>query len=122
MASLELSSALTNENYVKIFKTINLIPPGKVASYGQIADLAGLPGRARLVGKSLAYVPSEMTVNWHRVLRSNGKLAFAPGSSQAVKQMGLLQSENVAVFNNGVKMKEYKWQPDLFSILQELEF
>lgn len=122
MASDESKINFANENYGKIFKTINLIPKGKVASYGQIADLAGLPGRARLVGKSLACVPDGMAVNWHRVICANGKLAFAPGSSQALKQTFLLQSENVAVFNNGVKMKEYRWQPDLFSILQELEF
>jgi len=47
-------------HYQKIWQTVQAIPPGRVASYGQIADLAGLPGRSRLVGKSLAYVASDM--------------------------------------------------------------
>jgi len=50
--------------YARIWRTVQLIPLGKVASYGQIADLAGLPGRARLVGKSLGFVPKNMDVPW----------------------------------------------------------
>lgn len=108
--------------YERIWKTVNTIPPGKVSSYGQIADFSGLPGRARLVGKSLAYVPENMKVNWHRVLRSNGQLAFAKGSEQALLQTGLLQKEGVAVFNNRVKMKLFNWEPDLATMLQAFEY
>jgi methylated-DNA-protein-cysteine methyltransferase-like protein len=108
--------------YHRIWKTVNAIPIGKVASYGQVADLAGLPGRARLVGKSLGYVPENMQVNWHRVLRSNGQIAFLKGSEQAQLQTGLLQEENVVVLNNRVRIKTFGWQPDLFTLLHELEF
>jgi methylated-DNA-protein-cysteine methyltransferase-like protein len=109
-------------SYERIWKTVNTIPLGKVSSYGQIADFSGLPGRARLVGKSLGYVPAGMTVNWHRVLRSNGQLAFAKGSEQALLQTGLLQQEGVAVFNNRVKMKLFNWEPDLATMLQAFEY
>jgi methylated-DNA-protein-cysteine methyltransferase-like protein len=44
---------MLNPYYQKRWQTVQLIPEGKVACYGQIADLAGLPGRARLVGKAL---------------------------------------------------------------------
>lgn len=101
---------------------MQLIPKGKVASYGQIADLAGLPGRARLVGKSLGYVPKYIQINWYRVLRSNGQIAFPAGSEQAGIQKGLLQEENVVVNNNRVKMKNYQWQPDLSEMLWDLKF
>jgi len=111
-----------NKAYERIFNTIDKIPKGKVASYGQIADLAGLPGRARLVGKSLGYVPKERKVNWHRVLRSNGKFAFPLGSPQALLQKDLLQEEEVVVINNGVKMNLFKWQPDLYSLMHELKY
>lgn len=111
-----------NKSYQQIFDTIDKIPKGKVASYGQIADLAGLPGRARLVGKSLAHVPQGRKINWHRVLRSNGKIAFPEGSEQACLQTGLLQEEGVVVLNNGVKMRQFQWQPDLFILLHDLEF
>lgn len=108
--------------YAKIWHTVQLIPLGKIASYGQIADLAGLPGRARLVGKSLGYVPKNMNVPWHRVLRSNGQIAFSAGSEQSQKQIGLLQQEDVAVFNNRVKLSLFQWQPDLAEMLWKLEY
>jgi methylated-DNA-protein-cysteine methyltransferase-like protein len=108
--------------YTKIWRTVQLIPLGKVASYGQIADLAGLPRRARLVGKSLGYVPKDMDVPWHRVLRSNGQIAFSTGSEQSQKQTGLLQQEDVTVFNNRVKLNLFQWQPDLAEMLWKLEY
>ncbi|WP_371195069.1 MGMT family protein [Glaciecola sp. SC05] len=113
---------MSDTKYLAIFKVVNLIPEGKVASYGQVADLAGLPGRARLTGKALGHVPKDMQVNWHRVLRSNGQIAFAKGSAQANLQTGKLQQENVAVFNNRVKMKDFQWQPDVYTLLHELSF
>ena len=109
-------------NLQRIWQTVALIPAGKVASYGQIADLAGLPGRARLVGKALGQAPDNMQLPWYRVLRSNGQLAFPAGSEQAKQQTGLLQEDNIVVFNNLVKLKEFKWQPDLAEILWKLTF
>lgn len=108
--------------YTKIWRTVQLIPLGKVASYGQIADLAGLPGRARLVGKSLGCVPKGMHVPWYRVLRSSGQIAFPAGSEQAQKQCAMLQQEDVAVFNNRVKLSLFQWKPDLAEMLWKLEY
>ena len=67
----------------KIWKTVCKVPVGKVSSYGFVADLAGLPGRARLVGKVMQYAPDELKVPWYRILKSNGQLAFPVGSTQA---------------------------------------
>ena len=107
----------------RIWHTVKLIPAGKVASYGQIADLAGLPGRARLVGKALGQVPEHIKpVPWYRVLRSNGQIAFAKGSETANKQTVHLQEENVVVLNNRVKLKEFQWQPDLAELLFHLDY
>ena len=106
----------------RIWKTVLAVPKGKVASYGQVADLAGLPGRARLVGKSLGTAPRDMNLPWYRVLRSSGQLAFEKGSVQAEKQKGLLQEEGVVVFNNRVKLKDFGWQPDLAEMLMKLEY
>ncbi|GAC26776.1 methylated-DNA-protein-cysteine methyltransferase related protein [Paraglaciecola mesophila KMM 241] len=110
-----------NPHYKQIWQTVCAIPAGKVASYGQIADLAGLPGRARLVGKSLGYIPSDMNVPWYRVLRSSGQLAFPKGSEQAMKQTGLLQDENVAVLSHRVKLASFQWQPTLEEMLWKLQ-
>ena len=109
-------------SYKKIWKTVLCIPAGKVSSYGQIADLAGLPGRARLVGKALGYSPKAMLVPWYRVLRSDGKIAFPVGSEHAQSQTGLLQEEGVPVIKNRVKLADYQWQPDLAELLFKLEY
>ncbi|GGD71661.1 methylated-DNA--protein-cysteine methyltransferase [Lacimicrobium alkaliphilum] len=98
------------------------IPSGTVASYGQIADLAGLPGRARLVGKALGRAPKEMKLPWQRVLRSDGQLAFPPGSLSAQTQKGLLQEEGVVVLNNRVRLKDFQWQPGFAELLFELKY
>ena len=105
----------------KIWLTVCKVPHGKVSSYGFIADLAGLPGRARLVGSILQYAPDKMNVPWYRILKSNGQLAFASGSKQAEMQKGLLQEEGVIVFNNRVKLTEFGWHPQLGELM-ELEF
>lgn len=104
----------------RIWQTVQLIPMGKVATYGQIADLAGLPRRARLVGQYLKTAPSSIKLPWHRVLRSNGQLAFPSGSEQANTQTGLLQQEGVVVFNRRVKLAVFQWQPDLSEMLCHL--
>lgn len=122
MSHRRLSTASSLSHYQRIWKTVNLIPKGCVSSYGQVADYAGLPGRARLVGKSLSNTPKELSINWHRVVRFNGEIAFDKGSVQANKQRDLLQEEGVTVINNRVKMKDFNWQADLATILHSLEF
>lgn len=110
-----------NQKHQKIIQTIQQIPKGRVASYGQLADLAGLPGRARLVGKVLRTAPKETRLPWHRILRANGVLAFLAGSEQAKRQIDLLAEEGVEVIRNKVDLKRYGWQPSLADILFKLE-
>lgn len=112
----------TQKSYRKIWQTVLNIPSGKVASYGQIADLAGLPGRARMVGKALGHAPESMQLPWHRVLRSNGQIAFSVGSEQNKTQIAKLRQEGVPVYNNRVKLTEFAWRPDLGEILGVLSF
>lgn len=110
-----------NINYQRIWQTVLSIPAGKVASYGQIADLAGLPGRARLVGKALGYAPADMQLPWFRVLRSDRSLAFAAGSDSARQQRQLLLAEGVLIQRNRVD-KKYLWQPELAELLFTLQY
>ncbi len=105
----------------QIWHTVLKVPRGQVASYGLIADLAGLPGRARMVGKVMQYAPDNMQLPWYRILRSNGQLAFAPGSESARRQASLLRDEGVVVNNNRVNLKQFGWQPGLGELM-ELEF
>lgn len=115
-----------NPHYIKIWRTVQLIPAGKVACYGQIADLAGLPGRARLVGKALGKVPSigfqGQAVPWYRVINSQGKISFAVGGEEFERQKQHLQEEDVVVIGARIKLKDFQWQPDLAELLFKLEF
>ncbi len=102
----------------QIWNTVCRVPYGKVSSYGLIADLAGLPGRARMVGSVMQQAPADMPLPWYRIIKSNGQLAFAAGSASAERQKGLLQEEGVVVLNNRVDMKRFAWQPDLSDMMQ----
>ena len=120
----ERSSA--NQQHIKIWKTVQAIPYGNVACYGQVADLAGLPGRARLVGKALGKVPeggwNNQEVPWYRVINSQGKISFPAGSDAFIRQKGLLQDEQVVVMGSRVKLADFQWTPDLAELLFKLEF
>lgn len=113
---------MSDEKYQRIWRTTLKVPKGNVVSYGQIADLAGLPGRSRMIGKALGFAPEELCVPWFRVIRSSGHIAFAPGSDTAQRQIGLLQEEGVVVLKHRVKMRDFQWQPDLAEILMQLDY
>lgn len=110
--------AFDKEKAKRIWRTVSKVPKGKVASYGQIADLAGLPGRARLVGKVLGYAPKSLKLPWYRILRSSGQLAFEAGSKEAETQKGFLQEEGVVVLKNRVRIKDFGWVPGLGELLE----
>jgi len=115
-----------NPLHIRLWQTVQLIPYGKVACYGQIADLAGLPGRARMVGKALGNVPKEgwqgQAVPWYRVINSQGKISFPAGSEYFCMQRDLLQDEQVVVIGARIKLKEFQWQPDLGELLFTLKY
>jgi methylated-DNA-protein-cysteine methyltransferase-like protein len=76
-----------------IREAVEGIPRGRVASYGQVAALAGLEGRARLVGRVLAHLPPGSRVPWHRVVNARGELSLGPEG--AARQRALLEAEGV---------------------------
>ena len=98
--------------YMKVFEAIAAIPPGRVASYGAIAARAGLPGRARLVGRLLGEVPDGMKLPWFRVLRSSGRIAMPPGSRGFREQSRLLRAEGVEVKNGRVPLARFGLDAD----------
>ncbi|MFM4704194.1 MGMT family protein [Aeromonas bivalvium] len=104
----------------RIEAILALIPEGKVVSYGQVADLAGLPGRARLVGKVLR--ETDKVLPWHRVLGAGGKISLPKGSKGFDEQTRRLQQEGVPVIKGRVRMQEWQWQPDLAELLFLLPF
>lgn len=109
--------AATAKRNERIWATIRDIPEGSVASYGQIAEIAGIPRGARQVGYALRHLPSGSKVPWYRVIQASGKIAFKSGSDAFNEQSKRLLREDVAILNGRIDMKKYRWQPDLDELL-----
>ncbi len=84
----------------RILAAIRAIPRGETAAYGVVAQRAGLPGRARLVARLLSQ-NDDPTLPWHRVLRSDGRSAFPPGSPHRDEQLERLRREGVRIDDHG---------------------
>jgi methylated-DNA-protein-cysteine methyltransferase-like protein len=87
----------------RILAAIRAVPRGEVAGYGHIARRAGLPGRARLVARVLGG-NEDPDLPWHRILRSDGRIAFPPGSRGFREQTQRLRDEGVDVRDGRVRM------------------
>jgi methylated-DNA-protein-cysteine methyltransferase-like protein len=99
--------------YQLIYATVRQIPKGRVATYGQIAELSGLPRQARQVGYAMHALPARTTVPWHRVVNAQGRISLPlhTGSGGAV-QKKKLEKEGVKLSASGViDLKRYRWQP-----------
>lgn len=104
-----MDTELTREQ--KIWQVVLAIPPGRVASYGQVAEMAGLGRQARFVGKALGRLPAGHSVPWFRVLRNTGHIAFPPGSDHFERQKSLLEKDGVEVISGRVAMSRFRWLP-----------
>lgn len=87
----------------RILAAIRAVPRGAVAGYGQIARRAGLPGRARMVARLLAG-NEDPGLPWHRIVRSDGRIALPPGSAGFREQVRRLRAEGVVVEGGRVRM------------------
>ena len=102
--------ARRHPSYERIYAVVKRIPAGRVATYGQIAALAGLPGHARQVGYALNKTPAGRALPWHRVLNARGECSL-PGSG-GDEQRRLLRREGVALSREGrVDLKRFQWRP-----------
>ena len=91
-----------------------LIPVGRVVTYGQVADLAGLPGHARQVGYALRVLPDESSVPWYRVVNTKGEISQRHNSNSEaeMEQRSLLEFEGVRfIRHNKLSLKEFQWKP-----------
>jgi methylated-DNA-protein-cysteine methyltransferase-like protein len=92
----------------RIYAAVRRIPAGRVATYGQIADVAGLPRQARQVGYALHQCPK--TLPWHRVINAQGRIALPPDSTSALTQRRRLEDEGIVFLNGRVDLTRYRWQ------------
>ncbi|MGE5727051.1 MAG: MGMT family protein [Gemmatimonas sp.] len=96
-----------------MYSEVRRVPRGKVATYGQIASLAGLEGQARQVGYAMAAVPASSAIPWHRVINAQGRVSMrSEGPGGTIIQRQLLEREGV-VFDEGgrVALSRFGWKP-----------
>ncbi|GLY68258.1 MGMT family protein [Amycolatopsis taiwanensis] len=94
---------MDEELHERVREVIATVPPGKVATYGDIAAIAGAPS-PRLVGRILAEDGADLP--WHRVLRANG----TPAPHLAHRQLELLRAEGVLADGQRVNLRTHRWQ------------
>lgn len=104
------SSTLTT--YQRIYRTVMKIPRGRVATYGQIARIAGFPNQARLVGYALHSLSNDRDakVPWHRVVNGRGQISLSEFDGADLQQR-LLESENIQFDSKGrIDLERYLWK------------
>jgi methylated-DNA-protein-cysteine methyltransferase related protein len=94
----------------EILEVVSLIPYGKVATYGQIAKLSGLPKHARYVGFVLKQLDANSDIPWYRVINSQGKISLkkANNNGENIQHTKLLE-EGVVILNSKINLKIYQW-------------
>ncbi len=107
----------TQTRMQRIRETICDVPKGSVASYGQIAEIAGIARGARQVAYTLRMLPKGHKLPWHRIVQASGKIAFDKGSPQFEEQRDRLMMEGVIVSSGRIDMGKFRWQPDLDELL-----
>ncbi len=111
----------TRSKHQRIYAVVRQIPTGCVATYGDVAALAGLPGHARLVGYALHALPEDNDVPWQRVINAQGLLslgrAYVGGE---IRQRRALEAEGIVFAENGrINLKQFRWQPEPFLFDQD---
>src|SRR5436190_11438602 len=93
----------------RILDVVSRIPRGRIATYGQVARLAGLPGQARLVGYALHALPAGTSIPWQRVVNAQGAIS-TPAGHDAV-QRRLLESEGITFDSRGrIALASFQWR------------
>jgi methylated-DNA-protein-cysteine methyltransferase-like protein len=109
-----VKKAAPADTYARIHAVVRRVPRGRVATYGQVAALAGLPRHARLVGYALSTLPASMAVPWHRVVNARGRIS--PRSDllgHEDLQAQLLRREGVRLVEGAVPLDRHQWRPRL---------
>jgi len=108
------TSAPSTSLYQRFYEVVRRIPPGRVATYGQVARVAGYPGYARQVGYALFRLQGQNTdIPWHRVINAQGCISYSPfrlGYDDL--QKALLQAEGIHFDAEGqVDLQQFGWDP-----------
>lgn len=102
----------TSRTYLRIYGVVRRIPRGRVATYGQVAALAGLPGHARQVGYALHALSPGSRLPWHRVINAKGEVSRRRRPGDELSQRLLLEREGVRFDARGrVALTRIRWSP-----------
>lgn len=98
-------------SYAAIYAVVRRIPSGRVATYGQVARLAGLGRNPRLVGYALHALPDGSRLPWHRVVNSRGAISTRSEAGPEAIQRSLLEREGVCFDGRGrLDLKRWQWR------------
>jgi methylated-DNA-protein-cysteine methyltransferase-like protein len=111
-------SVATNDarrsGYDRIYAVVRQIPHGRVATYGQVAKIAGLRGHARQVGYALHAAPSTGSIPWHRVINAKGEISPRSEPGFETIHRAVLEREGVSFDGNGrVSFRRHRWKRGL---------
>ena len=96
-------------SHTRIYQWVRRVPEGKVASYGQIATLAG-DCSARQVGYAMAALPGDSGIPWHRIINSQGRISLRTNSEGHHLQRILLETEGIVFSEDGtIDLAQYRW-------------
>ena len=103
---------IRSEKYLQFYAVVSQIPEGQVATYGQVATLAGYPGQARQVGYALNSLTDDFDIPWHRVVNAKGRVSSRADPIFEEIQRQILESEGVLFDNNDrIDLSKYQWKP-----------
>ncbi len=102
---------MTSDSYQRVYAVVKRIPRGRVATYGQVASLAGLNSGARQVGYALHALTGKDKVPWHRVINAQGRVSIRSGSDYDELQRILLEAEEVMFNGDRISLERFRWQP-----------
>jgi methylated-DNA-protein-cysteine methyltransferase related protein len=107
--------------YPKIYSVVKQIPYAKVATYGQVAELAGLIGKPRVVGYALFRVTANDDIPWHRVVNAKGEVSRSSlrDGNDDLQQL-LLEQEGIVFNKRKLDLQKYRWRPNLAQFATEL--
>jgi methylated-DNA-protein-cysteine methyltransferase-like protein len=101
-----------SDTYQRLYAVVSRIPRGRVATYGQVAALAGLPRHARLVGYALSRLSAVSGVPWHRVVNAKGQVSLrANALGYDELQAQLLRREGTRMVQGAIPLEKHQWRP-----------
>lgn len=115
----------TRSTYERIYTVVRQIPLGRVATYGQVAELAGLIGKPRLVGYALYRVaPAQDDIPWHRVINAKGEVSRSPlRNGSDYLQQAMLEDEGIVFNSQGrIDLEHYLWRPSERLLTQAIDW